>query len=96
MSWIGLGQGSQMKGSNIFMIYANAAGDNVTLSPRLGVGEQQPASDTTADVTLLSGSGICNNMMTANIKCIPPTSSCKGQDADLDKAQTAVAGLEVQ
>ena len=70
MSWIGLGQGGQMKGSNIFMIYSNAAGDNVTLSPRLGTGNNQPNVDTTADVTLLSGSGIANGVMTANVKCV--------------------------
>jgi Cytochrome domain of cellobiose dehydrogenase len=69
MSWIGFGQGSQMKGSNIFMIYANAAGTNVTLSPRLGTGNQQPSADTTAEVTLLDGSGIANNMMVANVRC---------------------------
>lgn len=70
MSWIGVGQGSQMIGSNIFMIYANAAGDNVTLSPRLGIGERQPLnSGSTAQVTLLEGSGIANNVMTANFKC---------------------------
>ena len=69
MSWIGFGQGSQMKGSNIFMIYANADGTNVTLSPRLGTGEQQPDADTSAEVTLLDGSGISNDMMVANVRC---------------------------
>jgi Cytochrome domain of cellobiose dehydrogenase len=74
MSWIGLGQGSQMKASNIFMIYANAAGTNVTLSPRLGTGNSQPSADTTAEVTLLSGSGISNNMMIANVRCMAENS----------------------
>jgi hypothetical protein len=69
MSWIGLGQGEQMSGANIFMIYADAAGTNVTLSPRLGTGNQQPNSDTTAEATLLDGSGISNNMMVANVRC---------------------------
>lgn len=69
MSWIGLGQGSSMKGANIFMIYADAAGTNVTLSPRLGTGNNAPDVDTTTDVTLLSGSGITNGIMTANIRC---------------------------
>jgi hypothetical protein len=43
-SWIGLGQsaGEGMTGANIFMIYADATGTNVTLSPRMGVGEVQP------------------------------------------------------
>jgi len=70
LSWIGLGQGSSMTGANIFVIYANAAGTNVTLSPRLGSGHKQPASDTTANVTLLGGSGISSDgKMTANIRC---------------------------
>ena len=69
MSWIGFGQGTQMKGANIFMIYANAAGTNVTLSPRLGTGNSQPGADTSAEVTLLGGSGISNSMMVANVRC---------------------------
>ncbi|KAL2068391.1 hypothetical protein VTL71DRAFT_16489 [Oculimacula yallundae] len=70
MSWLGLGQGQSMTGSNIFMVYANAAGNNVTLSPRLGVGRRQPStSGSTAQVTLLSGSGIMNGQMIANVKC---------------------------
>jgi len=59
-----------MTGANIFVIYADAAGTNVTLSPRLGAGHKQPDSDTTADVTLLGGSGISSDgTMTANIRC---------------------------
>jgi hypothetical protein len=57
-----------MSNANIFMIYANAAGNNVTLSPRTGVGERQPTVGG-ASVTLLSGSGISNNVMTANVRC---------------------------
>jgi hypothetical protein len=69
MAWVGLGQGSGMAGSNIFVIYADAAGTNVTLSPRLGTGEQEPMSDNTAMVSLLSGSMVSNGMMVANVKC---------------------------
>ncbi len=69
MSWIGLGQGSGMSGSNIFVIYANAAGTNVTLSPRLGSGHVQPKASTAATVTLLDGSTISNGKMGANVKC---------------------------
>lgn len=68
-SWIGLGQGSKMAGSNIFVIYANAANNNVTLSARAGLGEVQPKSVTGVNVTLLSGSGIVNGKMVANVKC---------------------------
>lgn len=58
-----------MTGANIFMIYSNAAGNNVTLSPRLGVGDRAPNVDASAQVVLLGGSGIVNNVMTANVKC---------------------------
>jgi hypothetical protein len=58
-----------MKGANIFMIYADSTGTNVTLSPRLGTGNQLPNSDTTTDVTLLDGSGIQSGVMTANVRC---------------------------
>jgi hypothetical protein len=69
MSWIGLGQGSQMSGANIFVIYADADGKNVTLSPRLGTGHTEPDADTAAKVTLLDGSGIIDGKMIANVKC---------------------------
>jgi hypothetical protein len=58
-----------MKNANIFIVYANAAGTNVTLSPRLGVGDKAPTSESTADVTLIGGSGISNGVMVANVKC---------------------------
>jgi len=59
-----------MSGSNIFMVYANAAGNNVTVSPRLGVGDREPTtSGSTSQITLLSGSGISNGQMVANIRC---------------------------
>lgn len=69
MSWMGFGQGTEMAGSNLFVIYANEEGTNVTLSPRLGTGEVMPMEDTTAQAELLEGSGVGNGMMTANIKC---------------------------
>jgi hypothetical protein len=85
-----------MTGSNIFMIYANAAGTNVTLSPRLGTGNSQPSADTAAEVTLLSGSGISNNMMVANVRCMTDNSFRKGLDTDFDQARTATVGQEDQ
>lgn len=69
--WIGLGQGGQneMRNSNIFIVYPNASGSNVTLSARLGVGEIEPKYNSKAQVSLLDGSGISNGKMTANIRC---------------------------
>jgi hypothetical protein len=57
-----------MTGANIFVIYASPDG-NVTLSPRLGVGNVQPLYNEAADVELLEGSGIADGMMTANVRC---------------------------
>ncbi|KAF7955449.1 uncharacterized protein EAE97_000708 [Botrytis byssoidea] len=69
MSWIGIGQGSAMSGANIFVMYADSTGSNVTISPRLGIGHVEPNSDTSAQVTLLDGSGIINGQMIANFRC---------------------------
>ena len=67
--WVGLGQGTQMKGANIFIIYSDESNNNVTLSPRLGKGEFEPEYSSAANVTLLAGSGIANGTMTANVRC---------------------------
>lgn len=69
LAWVAFGQGSGMSGSNIFVVYQNAAGTNVTVSPRLGTGNYEPMSDNTAMVTLLSGSTVSDDMMVANVKC---------------------------
>lgn len=69
MRWIGFGQGSQMAGANMFVIYADEAGTNITLSPRHGISEIEPLLDQTTNVTLLEGSGISNGQMVANILC---------------------------
>ena len=58
-----------MEGANIFVIYSDSSGSNVTLSPRLGKGEVEPNFDTDAQVSLLDGTGIANGVMTANVKC---------------------------
>ncbi|MCJ1409984.1 hypothetical protein MMC19_004069 [Ptychographa xylographoides] len=70
LQWVGLGQGQQMAGANIFIIYANQDGNNVTLSPRLGAGNYQPSYDqNSAQASLLDGTGIANGVMTANVRC---------------------------
>lgn len=65
--WFALGQGTRMVGANIFVVYPN--GDNVTVSPRLGMGEIQPLYNSAAQVSLLDGSGYSNGAITANIRC---------------------------
>lgn len=86
MQWIALGQGNAMAGANIFVVYANAAGTNVTISPRDGKGNFQPKFDSVAaQPYLLDGSGIANGIMTANVRC----SSCiKWQASTLDVTST--------
>lgn len=70
MQWIALGQGSQMAGGNMFIIYADSTGNNVTLSPRASTGEVEPTAASSSTVTLLEGSGISNSVMTANVLCM--------------------------
>lgn len=57
-----------MSNSNMFIMYTNGNG-NVTLSPRFSRGQTQPQFSADLDVELLSGSGIENGLMTANIRC---------------------------
>lgn len=59
-----------MQNANIFIIYPNVSGSNVTLSPRLGVNEVEPLYNSKAQVSLLEGSGVVNGIMTANIRCM--------------------------
>lgn len=58
-----------MNGAQMFVIYANAAGNNVTLSPRLGGGHNEPDEDPASGAALLAGSGIQNGQMIANVLC---------------------------
>jgi len=73
-SWVGIGQGSQMAGAQIFVIYTDSSGNNVTMSPRLGTGHVRPTFNQNAQVSLLDGSGVSNGQMTANFKCSTCTS----------------------
>ncbi|KAK4170309.1 hypothetical protein QBC43DRAFT_3713 [Cladorrhinum sp. PSN259] len=71
-SWVALGTGRQMSGANIFVMYTDGKG-NVTVSPRLGTGNQEPQwdqSSTAARLTILDGSGVgSDGSMTANVAC---------------------------
>ncbi|KAK0618260.1 hypothetical protein B0T17DRAFT_592096 [Bombardia bombarda] len=70
-AWVALGTGSRMSNANIFLMYQDGSG-NLTLSPRKGTNYQAPVEDTSstaAQLTLLAGSGVSGNTMTANIKC---------------------------
>jgi Cytochrome domain of cellobiose dehydrogenase len=64
-----MGTGSQMAGSSMFVIYQSSNGQNVTLSPRTGTGHVEPGVDSSAQVSLMDGSGISGSNMIANIRC---------------------------
>ena len=63
-----------MSGANMFIMYQSADGTNVTVSPRTGPGHNTPSVSSSADISLLEGSGVEGNTMTANIRC----GSCSG------------------
>ncbi|KAJ5151309.1 uncharacterized protein N7482_010561 [Penicillium canariense] len=69
IQWFAWGQGSQMFGSNIFVVYASQEGDNITVSPRLGLQHIEPRFNPDAQISVLAGSGIENGVTTANIRC---------------------------
>jgi len=58
-----------MAGSNMFLVYTNSGGTNVTLSPRTASGHVTPSFNSAAQVTLLEGSGVSNGVLQANVKC---------------------------
>ncbi|KAL4971491.1 hypothetical protein BDW66DRAFT_165143 [Aspergillus desertorum] len=68
LQWVALGQGTQMAGANIFVLYSSSS-DNVTISPRLGTGHVPPKYNRDAQLSLLEGSGVQNGVMTANVRC---------------------------
>jgi hypothetical protein len=69
LQWFAWGQGAIMQGANIFVVYASSDGNNVTVSPRLGVEHVMPLHNPEAQLSVLNGSGISNGIMTANIRC---------------------------
>ncbi|CAI6332573.1 unnamed protein product [Periconia digitata] len=68
LSWIGMGTGSSMSGSTMFIIYANGNG-NVTLSTREAQGHFMPSYSGAIQAALLDGSGVSFGTLTANIRC---------------------------
>jgi hypothetical protein len=71
--WVALGQGTQMAGSNIFLIYQDGSG-NLTTSCRQGAFHVEPQENdqsNAAELTLLAGSGVSSDGKTllANIAC---------------------------
>ncbi|KAH7323256.1 hypothetical protein B0I35DRAFT_427370 [Stachybotrys elegans] len=69
-SWIGMGTGTGMADGNMFLIYQDGQG-NVTVSHRQASGHSMPMPPQTgaAEMELLSGSGVQDGWMIANIRC---------------------------
>ncbi|BDD60215.1 hypothetical protein MAP00_005360 [Monascus purpureus] len=84
--WVALGEGSQMAGSNMFVLYTSSA-NNITLSPRLSTGHSQPTLNPDAQITLLGGTGVIDGYMVANVLCENCT-SWKGGSLDLTSPST--------
>lgn len=84
--WVALGEVSKMAGSNMLIVYTLSA-DNITLSPRLATGHSMPTFNPDAQVSLLSGSGIVDGYMVANVRCDNCT-SWKGGSLDLSSKST--------
>jgi hypothetical protein len=69
--WIGLGIGNQMAGAVMFVMYEDGEG-NVTVSHREGKGHTMPLALEHSGITLLSGSGIRDGNMVANVRYAQP------------------------
>ncbi|GAB0138472.1 hypothetical protein EsDP_00006707 [Epichloe bromicola] len=67
-AWVGLGIGSRMQGSDMFVMYENGNG-NVTLSTRQGLNHVMPTYRQKKGVELLAGSGVVDGHMVANVRC---------------------------
>ncbi|KAG6001457.1 hypothetical protein E4U21_004313 [Claviceps maximensis] len=67
-SWISIGIGTQMAGSDMFVVYDNGNG-NVTLSTRAGLRHAMPEYRAQKGAALLAGSGIVDGHMVANVRC---------------------------
>ncbi|KAJ4394336.1 hypothetical protein N0V93_003553 [Gnomoniopsis smithogilvyi] len=89
-TWVALGMGTQeMAGANMFILYTDGTG-NVTVSSRQGTGETTPkySASTASDIQLMSGSGVTNGKMVANILC----TNCKSwSGGSLSTTSTSVA-----
>ena len=71
VNWLAWGEGTRMKGANMFVVYPATDGKNITVSPRLGhVEHVEPKYNSDAKFKVLSGSGVrADGGMTANLRC---------------------------
>ena len=77
---------NRMANCLVFMVYSDTTGKNITLSPRLVYGHVEPSYTSNISVTVLPGSGIANNVMTANAMC----TNCRSwKGGSIDPTNTA-------
>lgn len=86
-SWVAIGTGASMSGSNMFVVYPDGSG-NVTVSTRLGTGHSAPAPHDDTRFELLAGSGVEEGILTANVACYN-CESWEGGEMDLEGSSTA-------
>ena len=83
-----------MAGANMFVIYAESS-SNVTVSPRLGIGQVEPQFNSDAQVTVLEGTGIASNGdLIANIRCDSCLSWSGGSMDPTDSSSSWIYGLK--
>lgn len=85
-TWVSIGTGSSMSGSNIFVVYQDGSG-NVTVSTRSGTGRTMPRFQSDTQIQLLAGSGVSNGVMTANVVC-SNCQSWRGGSMDLSASSS--------
>lgn len=76
----------KMAGTLMFMAYANSAGNNVTLSPRLGIDHVEPSYTSNITVQVLPGTSFSNGKLVVNAMC----SNCRQwKGGSVDPTNTA-------
>lgn len=68
-SWVGVGFGTQMENSLMFIMYQNEDGDNVTLSPRLGSKKSEPTFAPEFNIDILPGTQVNDNEFILKAVC---------------------------
>ncbi|RDA93635.1 hypothetical protein CP533_4919 [Ophiocordyceps camponoti-saundersi (nom. inval.)] len=82
-AWAAVGLGSDdMKGALFLIVYRNKKRDNVTLSPRLAYGNYEPEHYPDLQYEILPGSGIVDDHMVVNVRCIQHCRSWPAADSN--------------
>jgi Cytochrome domain of cellobiose dehydrogenase/Eukaryotic cytochrome b561 len=90
-AWLGFGFGAEMKGALMFVAYTSQSGTNVTISPRVGTGHDEPKFTSDVDVKVLEGSFVDNESYNINAQCTRCRSwpLAAGGQGTVDVASTA-------